>query len=463
LSVTVAAIGAAGYLAVPNEKVAVSLETPGPAFWGGLFFTFTIGAGISLGAMAAAWVWIRMYGRRRIVLLVFIIFWLACLVMINRDGFTLMPTLYFLIVAPVVFALSVRQFPGIRPSPIRILRWAHFLPVPLLAMLWFTQYDSTLFLDLRDNLLLSNAYGQKFSRFYYDYTLYPAETFKSLNQKTIKTAITSQSQSPGLNQRLQSRLIANDYLPMSEANEADLNVLQENTHLVLSQNMQHVMEVPIEAFFKNPRKVLQQFSRACDRHRVFRQITYISLLIGFPLLIYLTVHALLFYTGLAILNRDASALTASFICLAVGTLMLIYFQVDRSRNVPVQKLPGALSSDRWQLRMAGLRVIAQKKLEIADFLAESDLSEDIPSQVRYWMARAMAHSRRSWTLRSLVKFLDDPNLNVRTMAYHALGLRRDRQAIGPIMTRFKNSDIWYEQMYAYQALRSLGWKQKRSH
>ncbi len=63
----------------------------------------------------------------------------------------------------------------------------HLIPIPLLALLWFTQFDSAMFLDLRDNLLLSNLLGRKFSDFYYNYTLYPAEAFKSLDQKMIKT------------------------------------------------------------------------------------------------------------------------------------------------------------------------------------------------------------------------------------------------------------------------------------
>ncbi len=463
LSDTLARIRTAGYLPVPNETVAAGLQNLEPAFWGGLFFSLTIGAGISLGAMAAAWFWVRVYRRRQIVLLVVLIFWLTCLVMVNLDGFALMPTLYFLIVAPAVFALTAWQVSDAVPAPVPILRWIHLLPVPLLALLWFTQYDSTMFLDLRDNLLLSNPYGRKFSQFYYDYTLYPAETFKSLNQKTIKTAIISRNQSPALKRRLRSRLIAYDYLPISEANKADLNVFQENNLLVLSPNSKRVIQVPIEAFFEKSRNILQQFSRANDRNSVFRQFTFASLLTGFPLLIYLVIHALIYYAGLTVMNRNASGLAASSICLVFGILVLVYFQADRNRNITVQDLPSALSSDRWQIQMAGLRVIAQKKLEIADFVAESALFKHSSPPVRYWAARAMAHSRRSWTFRYLLNYLDDANLNVRTMAHYALGLRRNRRALEPIMTRLKNSRIWYEQMYAYQALRSLGWTQTRSH
>jgi len=45
----------AGYLAVPNQQVMDSLLELGPAFFGGLFFTLTVGASLSLVSFAAAW------------------------------------------------------------------------------------------------------------------------------------------------------------------------------------------------------------------------------------------------------------------------------------------------------------------------------------------------------------------------------------------------------------------------
>jgi HEAT repeat protein len=47
------------------------------------------------------------------------------------------------------------------------------------------------------------------------------------------------------------------------------------------------------------------------------------------------------------------------------------------------------------------------------------------------------------------------------MAFYALGQRGDRQAIQEILTRIETSKHWYNQWYAYRALRCLGWKQSR--
>jgi len=81
---------------------------------------------------------------------------------------------------------------------------------------------------------------------------------------------------------------------------------------------------------------------------------------------------------------------------------------------------------------------------------------------RYWLARALGVSRQSETYDDLIAFLDDPSPNVVSMAFYALGKRGDRRAIKEIMTRIEASDNWYNQWYAYKALRKLGWKQNRS-
>jgi HEAT repeat protein len=84
------------------------------------------------------------------------------------------------------------------------------------------------------------------------------------------------------------------------------------------------------------------------------------------------------------------------------------------------------------------------------------------SQERYWLVRTLAFSRRPETFKDLLKFLNDDDLNVRTMAFKALGLRKNPRAIRPILSKIEKSDHWYDQMHAYKSLRSLGWKQTRS-
>ena len=187
LYATVSAANAAGYLVIPNQQVMAGLQNFAPAFFGGLFFTFTIGAGITLATMAAAWIWARVCLRNKFVLFLFLSTWVGALLFVNIHGCCLIPTLYFLLIPPVLFKLSAKRISHAANPSNWMQQLVHLIPVPLLALMWFTQFDSAMFLDLRDNLLLSNLLGRKFSDFYYTYTLYPAEAFKSLDQKMIKT------------------------------------------------------------------------------------------------------------------------------------------------------------------------------------------------------------------------------------------------------------------------------------
>lgn len=460
---TLVNVVSAGYLAIPNKQVMGSLRDFSPAFWGGLFFTVTIGAGISFGAMAAGWMWVRLFLRKRSILVFFGFVWAGLLFLVNSNGFGLMLTLYFLFIPPVIFTVTVKR--EYRPSgqSDRIRRLVHLIPVPLLALLWFTQFDNTMFLDLRDHLLLSNDYGRKFSNFYYNYTLYPAEAFKALNQKSIKTCSIKNIQSRSMNQRIGRRLIANDYLPLSDTTDVDLVIQRNNEHLIFQTDGRRAFQIPMDQFLDDSRNVLLRFSEEADRHAIFRQITFLSLLIGFPMSLYMIIHAVFYYLGYFIIGRNTSALTASIICLLAGVIVLIYFQSNRSRSIQIQNIAESLSSDHWQTRIAALKLIAHKKLDIANYQFYPVRHRNRSPQERYWLVRTLALSRRPQYLKVLLEYLNDENMNVRTMAFYSLGLRRDPRAIRPIISKIEKSDSWYEQMYAYKALRSLGWKQTKSH
>ena len=153
---------------------------------------------------------------------------------------------------------------------------------------------------------------------------------------------------------------------------------------------------------------------------------------------------------------------ASIICLLIGISVLLYFQSNRTGSIRVQNISEALQSGRWQIRVAALKLIQHNKLDIARYAEYSHLIKSGTPQERYWLAKALAHSRRPDTFDILLKFLHDKNINVRTMALYSLGIRKDPRAIRPILKIIENSRDWYCQMYAYKALRSLGWKQTKS-
>jgi len=128
----------------------------------------------------------------------------------------------------------------------------------------------------------------------------------------------------------------------------------------------------------------------------------------------------------------------------------------------VGDLAEAFKSERWQKRVAALKIIQQKGIEVGNFQAYQGMltSPHIPE--RYWLASALGVSRQTETYKDLLAFLDDPHPNVVCMAFYALGHRGDRRAVKEIVKRIETSDDWYNQWYAYRALRVLGWKQTKS-
>ena len=430
---TVSTLYDAGYLTVPNAMVMGRLQNFSPAFWGGLFFTCSIGAGISLGSMAAGWIWSHLSGRNKFVLFIFLSIWGGLLLISNIRGPALFPTLYLLLIAPALFLLTVNWAAHSALLPAGRLRWLHLFPIPLLALLWFTQFDAELFADLRDNLLLTHSFGKKFNQFYYDYTLYPAEAFKSLDQKIIRTCRLADSFDPGLKRKLGNRLLANDYLPVSGTTRVDLKVGQQGDNLVFSDENRTVLIVTVNEFLTRPPKTLQKYSEESDRHGAFRQFVFLSLLIGFPVLTYIILHFVFYCLAAVFLGRKNSALLASVLCLVTGLLVLVYFQANRSGNIRIESIPEALKSNHMPVRIAALKSIQQKKLDVADYRPYPDLLKSPHPQERYWLAVAMAVGRSQQSYQDLLKLLEDKNTNVRSMAFHSLGVRNNRQAVKPIL------------------------------
>jgi hypothetical protein len=462
LYTAVSAVKAAGYLAIPNEKVMPVLREFRPAFWGGLFYTFTIGAAVSLVSMAAAWFWIRTFQRNTSGLILFAAAWTGFLIWVNTGGFTLMPTLYFLLIPPVLFLLTTKRVSRTDSPSNAVLRWAPLIPVPLLAILWSTQYDDAMFIDLRDNLLLTNTMGQKFSDFYYTYTLYPAEAFKSLDQKSIKTyRLVGFSDGAG-HRKVARAMLAGGYLPLPDGDPADLTVVRGKDYFFFETSKKLIFKIKMNEFLSDPAAALRRYSLATDRHAVFRQFTFLSILMGFPVLIYIVLYAVFYFLCNVFLNRRTALPAASAVCLFIGVIVLVLFQANRSGSLQIEDVAEALKAKDVYKRIAALKIIEQKKMEITDYRQYPLLLKSPVPLERYWFVRTLAVSSRPATFSDLLAFINDENINVRSMAFYALGRRGNRRAIRPIKEKIKVSRDWYTQMYAYEALRTLGWMQKKS-
>jgi hypothetical protein len=455
------AIKAAGYLAVPNPQVMDRLSQFKPAFCGGLFFTFSIGAGISFLSFGCAWIWERLFNRKKSLLYLFLLLWFALLIVFNIHGFKPVVNLYFLVIPPAVFTAAVwcmfhLNRRGSGPKEI-----IHIVPVIVLAILLSWQIDSRMFTDFRDIFLLSNPVGSRINSFYYRYTLYPAEAFKSLDQKMLKTCSLEKIKNDASARSLENILINYDYIPIGGNRAVDLEADRVDGNLILTYRSDPILKISFKEFFAHPDKAIQEFARKSDGYAFFRRFVFFSLLAGFPLAVYVIMHGLISLAGSLFLNLRTSLVLSSVLCFAVGLLLMFSFHIKRDQPVSVSNLEDALSADQWQKRVAALKQIDEKNLDVRRFQAYPRLLTSPYIAERYWLVKTLANSRDPAAYQDLTTFLNDPHLNIRSMALYALGRMGNRQAIDQVMHIMETSDDWYSQWYAYRALRSLGWKQKK--
>jgi hypothetical protein len=385
--------------------------------------------------------------------------WALAIFWVNADGIDVFVSLYFILIPPLVFSASLGRSRSKRGKMIGAF---HLLPVIILALLWFTQFDDKLFIDIRDRLLLSNPIGERINAFYYRYTLYPAEVFKALSEKTIRTTSLEPIKDPSKRRALSKTLTQMDWLPISGKKPTELVIEENDTQLSLIDNDRMLVSTTFDKFFSQPKEVLEDFSARADRHALFRALCFYGLLLGFPILLYVVFHSVFRLLSGLIISQRSSAVAASVICLFLGVVIWLFFQQGRTNDYPPAELADALLSERWQTRVAALRNCRQKSIDVRSFPSFGALKNDPHTAVRYWLVEALAVSERKGTPRELIDFLDDTSINVRTRACDILAERGAPVATAPLLKRLKESDRWYFQMYAYNALRALGWHQKRS-
>jgi hypothetical protein len=462
LYVTIVALKGSGYLVVPNEKIMPHLRDIGPAFSGGLFFTLTVGAGISLLSLVSAWIWERLFYRKRILLLPFVLLWAGFLAAANSQGLYTMVSSYFIIIPPVAFAATCRWMPPRPDRPVWLKRLAHAVPFSVLAVVWVAQMDSTLFLDLRDTLLLSNPLGMRVNGFYYDYTLYPAEAFKSLDQRLLRTCDLEDLAETPLGRSLEQALLGHDYLPVRGEGGADLKIRKVGDALAFLQGGDMVLRITASGFLADPAKTLLEFSVKTDRYGFFRRFTFLSLVIGLPITLYVLLYSLLRLALSFFLALGISGVTAAVLCSIIGLAPVVPISSLRGAKIDPSRLAEALQAPHWQERVAALKFVEAHGVDIGNFPAYRRLTGSPYVAERYWLAKALGVSRQPETYREIIRLLDDPHPNVVAMAFYALGQRGGPGVVDEIKRRLKISKHWYSQWYGYKALRTLGWKQAAS-
>lgn len=455
-----------GYLAVPNALILNRLQGPGMALAGGLFYTLTVGTLVTLSALVASRLFQILPDEKRVKIPLFLFCFIMILVWINIDGILLLESIAITLTTGLVFALD-HLFFNHESSTVSLKRTLPHLFSPLILALVLFGFskgaDNRIFSDFRDTFLMNNPVGMAINDFYYEYTLSPAEVFKSQSQKLIKTAVIhTAGPDPGMTRRVERKLLSMDYLVMAMDAEPDIRLGINGDTLDISCRGHRVVAAPVRRFLTDSRSVLSEVSKKTDKYSQYRILTRLGLLSGFPLVMYLILHMAVYLPiGMVMQAAKASAF-ASGICFALGLAAFGILFMMNPVTMDTASISGGLSSPDLSTRLCALRLIHDGKGNMIDY-PESDPAYASPHVVeRYWAARASAFSRNPETYDRLLLLLNDDNLNVQTQACYALGLSGNKRAITPIFTRISTSKHWYVQWYAYKALKRLGWTQKKS-
>lgn len=458
------AVAHIGYLAVPTVRVAERLCRLTTAMAGGLFFTLSVGAGLSLTTLVGVWLWDRVFRRRRKAAFGYLLAWSAGLYLVNHSGWNPMASAYIILVPLVTAVAAVKLLPARTTlvSPVNVI-WPVAAAL-ILALLWSLVLDRHLFTSIRDRLLLESRVGRSITEAYYAYTLFPAEAFKSLEQKQIRTCVIDGRLDRSTWTRIEQAVRTHDYLPMPSGYPADLIIDRniEERRLSLGNRHRTVMQATERELIDRTGKVLADYSRAQDRNRMFRALAMDGLLLGFPLVLFVLGFSLLALLPDLVLTAAISDMTAAALCIIVGVILLIPVYQGRAITVAPGDLSKSLSSPSTAVRVAALKKACEAHLDVAAAGKIKELADSPHVAVRYWLARSLAFTDSSEAGGMLSALADDRVPIVACQALWAMGRRNEPTVIPEIIDRIGGASHWYIQMYAYRALRSLGWVQPPS-
>ncbi|MGB9498408.1 MAG: HEAT repeat domain-containing protein [Dissulfuribacterales bacterium] len=461
------AIKQAGFLTVPNDHVMMTLQNLAPAFYGAFFFTLTTGAGLTVTAFWLVFGWHRFFNQNRYIFICILIFWIFILYKLNSHGLNLVVSLAFIIIPAAVGLITIMLYShhSARLNPLNII--THIIVVILIGAAWAPKLNSDVFITIRDHLLLTHPLGKKINTFYYKYTLYPAETFKSLNQKLLKTCRVKIND-PDLYQKVTTKLNHQDYLTVDESSSVDLTIYQKSGLLIFKhhETLMHecTHKCSIDTFLDAPKQQLKLFSEKCDKNIFFRQITFISLIFFSPLLCYLFLYFIIMLSLFFVRPPVIRSVCASVLCLTIGIVLVLPLYQIHTTRMETQTEPEILKnlqSADWHDRVFALKVLSDKNLSVkqSDIMQKLVKSPFIPE--RYWMAKTLGNSDSAESYKILLEFLSDKSPNVVCMALYSLGRKNRPLTFQKIIDLISSSKHWYVQWYAYKSLKRLGWTQSK--
>jgi len=448
-----------GLLTVPNALVLPSLREMGPALFGGLFFTFTLGAGVTTLTLLLVQAVRSFPGASRSFLFGSLLLFMAfCLLLVNRNGFNPVGSSYFIILPLMTAELARRFLPGkdqgVSPRSIAVPTLFFLLSLPFLVQATGPDF----FHQVRDRGLLPHPWGLAVSDFYYRYTLYAAEAVKSFQQKLIRTCRIEGSLEGDKAVFLKKALNREDIFTVT-SRAADLVLEEKGDSLSLGTPGGPVLQEDFRMILSGTPGIIERFSARTDRWDFFRKGTFYAMILFYPAALFVFTYTLIsrFLPSRAESRRGPLFASGLSFLLLVGGVFLL----SPGRDIPASRpdLPAMLRSDTPGEQSRALRTIYFNGPDVSSFPRYEDLADSPSLSVRYWFARCLEKSRSDRATALLLHLLEDGRITVAITAIESLAGRGDRGVIPEIRKRLILSEDWYVQWYAYRALRKLGWCQ----
>jgi hypothetical protein len=336
------------------------------------------------------------------------------------------------------------------------------VPLVMIGVLLVTTAGGDIFITVRDRLLLTNPVGRMINATYYRYTPAAVAVIEPLRQKLMRLCRMEPAGTTVLPESLARVLAAHDYLPVENARRFDVALrVAAAGRLTFVSESGVSFETRVSQLTAHPAETLAAVSDAFDHQRIFRKLLLWGLVLGLPTLLYS-----LIFLGLETLFKSwfstPAAVTAAALLMCAAGLTLVLSL--RPYAVPDGRdgLGAALNSDSERRRVAALRKIGEKGMDLSAFDGYADgLTSPLIAE-RYWTARALAAGDGHQAGSHLRRLLADSQTNVVCMALQSLGRRGEGWAVAIVKAHLNRSTHWYEQIYAYKALRRLGWVQTGS-
>lgn len=462
----------AGHATVPTGSALKSLYKISSAVGGALFLSLTAGTAVSTVSTVLLFLCISVLKVRKRAtlkysalikyLLIYFLIWslITILIIVTREIFFTAAYTFFipLVTSSLFIAFSLnreQRVPEKSGDPesnqdaakirtnfqIALIIIIVIVSLSITALFYHFRCDKSLFLRVRDYILLASRPGEQLSSFYYTYTLYAAEAVKPPEHREIYTS------------------------------------QQRNSQLILSSDNR-------------------------DNHRIIRLLCFAGLTVVVPILLYLSffllflwlIQLLIDLCFIRIITANKQRLLISEIISGVTvaglSILLLYYvyPLPIADNQPTEsnmQIKAMLQHSDYRMRIEGLRKLCAKgnlysngdKKEIKN--GDKDTIWSYPEAIsnavnhgeiaeKYWLANAFASAKEVAALPYLEKLIDDPSINVQCAAIKALGaigmVRSASDSKQPVyksrvihllQNRMADSSEWYVQKSAYSALKKV--------